>query len=104
MGGQDRGLVCNQNRGLNGNSRRKQCNFCKRLGHFEKDCYQKKNLKNNGARACYYCNSPDHLIRDCEARRANLHNFANNQAGFNDVKPKKGNQIGQDNNPSGNGC
>ena len=33
---------------------RKQCNFCRRLGHDEGDCYQKKNLQNN--RACYYCN------------------------------------------------
>ena len=35
----------NQNRGSNGNGKRKQCTFCKRLGHVEKDCYQKKNLQ-----------------------------------------------------------
>lgn len=36
----------------NENGRRKQCNFCQRTGHDERDCYRKKNLQNNGIRAC----------------------------------------------------
>ena len=104
--GQDRGSVGGQNRGANVNSRRKQCNFCKRLGHFEKDCYQKKNLQNNGVRACYYCNSSDHLIRDCETRRSNLQKYANHRVELNELRPKqgKGNQNMQEGNYSGNGC
>ena len=104
--GQDRGSVGGQNRGANVNSRRKQCNFCKRLGHFEKDCYQKKNLQNNGVRACYYCNSSDHLIRDCETRRSNLQKYANHRVELNELRPKqgKGNQNMQEGNYSENGC
>ncbi|MES9970274.1 MAG: hypothetical protein ABW092_09585 [Candidatus Thiodiazotropha sp.] len=102
---QSRSQASGQNGALSGNGRRKHCNFCQRTGHMEKDCYQKKNLQNRGVRACYYCDSPDHLIRDCEARRQNMRNIANGQAGFNLATPILGNrnQNAQERQNLGNG-
>ena len=89
-----------------GGGRKKQCNFCQRTGHVERDRYQKKNLQNNGIRACYYCESTDHLIRDCEARRKDMRSLANDQAGFNLTRPIYGNkgQSAQGSHHSGNAC
>lgn len=96
----------NQNGAANGNGRRKPCGFCQRSGHAEKDCYQKKNLLNQGVRKCYYCESPDHLIRDCAARQQYMRGFANAQAGLNPVMPNMGNrnQNAQGSQQPGNGC
>ena len=101
-------LVGNQNRGSNGNGKRKQCTSCQRIGHVEKDCYQKKNLQNAGNRSCYFCNSPTHLIRDCEARRRNLQNYTNYQWGIMGITSNQGNgnqnAFAQGGNQAGNGC
>ena len=98
----------NQNRGSNGNGKRKQCTFCQRLSHVEKDCYQKKNLQNAGNRTCYFCNSPEHFIRDCEARRRNLQNYTNYQGGIIGITSNQGNgnqnAFAQGGNQAENGC
>ena len=98
----------NQNRGSNGNGKRKQCTFCQRLDHVEKECYQKKNLQNVGNRTCYFYNSPEHFIRDCEARRRNLQNYTNYQGGLIGITSNQGNgnqnAFAQSGNQAGNGC
>ena len=105
---QTSGLVGNQNRGSNGNGKHNQCTFCQRLGHVEKDCYQKRSLQNAGNRNCNFCNSPKHLIRDCEARYRNLQNYTNYQGGIIGITSNQGNgnqnEFAQGGNQAGYGC
>ena len=39
-------------------TRLKICNYCKKQGHLEEQCFRKK-------RKCWRCGDPDHLERDC---------------------------------------
>ena len=88
-------------RGAKRNGQRKQCNFCRRLGHDEGDCYQKKNLQNK--RTCYYCNSTGHFIRDCKMRQRDFQNYGH-QGQVNHVTGNRANnnQSVRNSSQSGN--
>ena len=70
-----------------------KCDFCKRRGHTDSDCWQKKSGggksdgKTEGKRTCYKCQGDDHIARDCPQKVKNSSNL---------VKQKKQEQKKQE--------
>ena len=58
-----------------------KCDFCKRRGHTDSDCWQKKSGggksdgKTEGKRRCYKCEGDDHIARDCPQKVKNSSNL-----------------------------
>jgi hypothetical protein len=77
----------------NSGEKKLKCDFCKRRGHTDSDCWQKKSGggksdgKTEGKRTCYKCQGDDHIARDCPQKVKNSSNL---------VKQKKQEQKKQE--------
>ena len=45
--------------------RKSKCDFCKRRGHDESQCFKKQNESGGSKKGCYKCGSDDHFARSC---------------------------------------
>jgi hypothetical protein len=66
----------------------KKCSYCKKLGHYESDCFtkQKDENKSGGDRMlCYYCDKAGHVKRDCPKKKRH-----DEQDGKEDSDPEHG--------------
>lgn len=76
----------------NGKQSKPTCNFCKKKGHKERECWSKKSndkpqqqaaSTSSSPKTCNYCKKPGHLIAECRKKKASDQRNASGQSNAN---------------------